>query len=119
MTSSEIEATLKEIAETQRKISDTQLVHANLLVDHERQCQERRDAFEARLHDLLSAVKSHDDILNALLPAVQGLQTAVEDLLSTVRSHDDDIAEMRASMNSLFKNMDAFIKGLKREDGHS
>ncbi len=81
---SEIEATLK-------KITDTQLVHAKLILDNERDWKRRAEDFDRRLDALLKVAQSHENRMDRL----------------------------EAAMERLFENMDNFIKGLNRGNGHS
>ena len=84
MTNNEIQATLKQIA-------DTQLVHAKLILDKERE-------WKQSMNDLREVMKHHEDRLAA---------------------NEDGLATMQAALTTLLKTMDDFIKGLNRENGHS
>ena len=116
---SEIEATLRKIAEIQlqhgqsladhdrfmaehkgamadhdrtlKEIKEVQLVHAKLILDNERDWKRRMDNFDHRLDVLLKVAQSHEDRMDRL----------------------------EAAMERLFENMDNFIKGLHRDNGHS
>jgi hypothetical protein len=82
--------TYEEIEKTLAKIAETQLVHAKLILDNERQWREQ-------MSDLREIVKHHEDRLAA---------------------SEGGIARMESAMEKLFERMDRFIQGLEREDGH-
>ncbi len=83
------------------------------------------DRLDQRLDRLVSVTELHEKRLGGIENnlVVQGellnrLDQRLDRLVSVVEKNSEDLRLMQGAMTALFQRMDAFIRGLERNDGH-
>lgn len=80
---------------------------------------------EKRLGRIEASLEQHEERLTRIENnlVVQGellnrLDQRIDRLVTIVERNSEDMRLMQSAMTSLFQRMDAFIRGLERNDGH-
>ena len=114
-----------EIEKTLKKIADVQLVHARLMETNERKWNKRFESLQGLAKNHESRIENLDRRLQNLVRVTEHHEQKIENLMRIVESHEerlepieDLVRTMLASLDKLMKTMDDFIKGRKRQNGH-